>query len=285
MIPHVLNREEVIHLLFADPLLYQKLVQDEHSGDSALSKEDLTIKVDVAKELEKLDSLSTFEQSFWEGPEVDLTPILDLTNQLTRTFAVYLGNAATLFDREFEEFMNKFRDSLQRAGMTLKAVDFALEDVAAFETNARDFLSAGEFLQSFTFDRLLSSQIMMKQVVNLPSEGFTLRQNLIRQALQNPKLASPMVKFAIRISYVSQGAWDDLFTTLLKQILEKQGECSIARLVELVEQDIMFSCNLLCRSYTEIREMSAPQRRSAIEDSLRHYQDRAGLLMPASQDR
>jgi hypothetical protein len=284
MIPHVLNREEVISILVGDPLLYEKLVQDEHRDNSELSKEDLTVKIDVAKELEKLDALEGFEKFCWDGPEVDLTPILDLTNQLTRTFAVYLGNAATLFDRAFEDFMNKFRQSLQRAGMTIKTVDFTLSDVAVLETNAVSFLSAGEFLQAFTFDRLLSSQIMMKQVVNLPTSGFSLREDLIRYALNDPNLASALVKFAIRVSYISQGAWEDLFATVLRQVQEEPGQCSPARLVELIEQDVVFSCNLLCRSYTEIREWTAAQRKSAFESGLKNYKDRAGQLTVASQD-
>jgi len=284
MIPHVLNREEVINILVGNPLLFEKLVLDEHAANSELSKEDLTIKVDVAKELEKLDSLEAFESSFWEGPEADLSPVMDVTNQLTRTFAVYIGNAATLFDRAFEDFMNKFRASLHRAGMTLKTVDFTLEDAAVFEETAVTYLSAGEFLQAFTFDRLLSSQIMMKQVVNLPAQGFSLRENLIRRALRDPALASGMVKFAIRVMYISQGSWDDLFPMVLRQVYEEPGACSPARLLELIEQDVVFSCNLLCRSYAEIRELPAAQRRAAFEGSLKNYQDRAGLLRAASQD-
>jgi hypothetical protein len=271
MIPHVLSREEVINILLGDPVLYEKLVQSEHADNAELSKDDLTIKVDVAKELEKLDSIDAFEGSFWDGPEVDLSPIMDSTNQLARTFAVYLGNAATLFDRAFEDFMNKFRQSLQRAGMTLKTVDFTLNDVAVLETNAVSFLSTGEFLQAFTFDRLLSSQIMMKQVVNLPGEGFSLREDLIRYALNDPNLFSSLIKFVLRVSYISHGAWDDLFPIVVRQVHQEPGLCSPAGLVEIIEQDVVFSCNLLCRSYGEIREWPAAQRRSAYEDSLKKH--------------
>lgn len=276
-IPHVLSREEVISILLKNPALYEKLVSDEHAGSSETSKEDLTIKIDVAKELEKLDSLDAMEASFWDGPEVDLSPILDSTNQLTRTFAVYLGNAATLFDRAFENFMNRFRQSVQRAGMTLKTVDFTSEDVAVLEANAVSHLCSGEFLQAFTFDRLLSSQIMMKQVINLPVEKYSMRENLIQSALHDPNLAPALIKFVLRISYVSQGAWDDLVPIMARQIHEQPGLCSPGRLLDLTEQDVVFSCNLLCRSYGEIREWSADQRREAIASSLRNYQDRPSI--------
>lgn len=284
MIPHVLNREEVINLLVADPALYEKLVLDEHTGKTELSKEDLTVKVDVAKELERLDKLEIFDGSFWDGPETDLAPILDLINQLTRTYAVYLGNAATLFDREFTDFMNKFRHSLQRAGMILKTVDFTLDDVAVLEANATSYFSSGEFLQAFTFDRLLSSQIMMKQVVNLPSSGFSLRENLIRHGLKDPEMAPRLVRFVLRISYISQGSWQDLFTTLVRLIHNEAGLFDPVQLMDLIEQDVVFSCNLLCSSYTDIRDWAAAQRRQALENGLQNYIMSTPTVRTASQD-
>ncbi len=275
MIPTVLHREEVINILVDDPALFEKLVRDEHAGNSELSREDLTVKLDALAELGKLDALEAFEKSFWDEPEVDLSPILALTNQLSRTFTVYIGNAATLFDRSFEEFMSKFRGSLQRAGMTLQAVDFTVDDMAIFENDAMSYLSAGEFLQAFTFDRLLSSQIMMKQVVNLPAAGFSLREDLIGKGLKSPVLSSALAKFVLRISYISQGAWEDLFPILSKIVYQESGLLGPERLIDLIEQDVVFSCNLMCRSYAEIRQLPPVQRRLTIEGSLARYRGQA----------
>ncbi len=154
---------------------------------SEYSKSDLTVKLDAAAELGKLDAVEEFERSFWDGPEIDLNPILDLVNQLTRTFAVYAGNAATLFDKAFEDFMEKFRRSLQKAGMTIQTIDFTADDGALLENRAMSYISKGEFLQAFTYERLLTSQTMIKQVVNLPPERFSLRADLIRYALNDPE--------------------------------------------------------------------------------------------------
>jgi hypothetical protein len=276
MIPTVLRREDVINILVDDPALFEKLVRDEQAGNSELSKEDLTVKIDAVAELGRLDKLEEFEKSFWEDSEAELSPIMDLTNQLMRTFAVYMGNASTLFDKTFEEFMEKFRQSLQRAGMQLKTFDFTLDDVAIFEEQARAYLSKREFLQAFTFDRLLSSQIMMKQLVNIPSTGFSLRENLVRRALEDPELFPALVRFVIRISYISQNAWDDLFPILSKCVNEKTGLISPAQLVDFVEQDVVFLCNLLCRSYADIRLLPAAQRRLAIEEGLKSYRVQTG---------
>jgi hypothetical protein len=164
--------------------------------------------------------------------------------------------------------------------MTLKTVDFTLEDAAILEASARSYLTAGEFLQAFTFDRLLSSQIMMKQVVNLPSAGFSLRESLIRYGLEDPSLSSSMIKFILRACYISQGAWEDLFAILLRLVNEDPGRYNPTQLTDLIEQDVVFSCNLLCKAYTEIREWTADERRSTLEKALKKVQESVGTLRP-----
>ncbi|HSW38324.1 MAG TPA: hypothetical protein VLL97_02390 [Acidobacteriota bacterium] len=270
LIPTVLHREEVINLLVDNPDLFARLVREEHRDKTELSKEDLTMKLDAVAELAKLDRLELYAQSFWDGPEADLAPVMDLTAQLTRTFAVYLGNAATLFDREFGTFMDKFRDSLQRAGMTLRKVEFSLENMAAFEETAAAYLPAGDFLQAFTFEKLFASQIMMKQLVILP-ETYSLRENLMKRAIVDPALCPSLIRFVLRISYISQGDWEDLVSLLMALYLRESGQSGFSRLIDDIEKDVVFSCNLLCRSYEEIRRLSPDQRRAAIESGLEKY--------------
>ncbi len=271
MIPYILSREEVVNILVDDPAMFERLVMEEHAGRTGYSKEDLTVKLDAVSELGKLDSLESFERSFWGESEVDISPILDLTNQLTRTFAVYLGNASTLFDKTFGEFMNKFRQSLQRAGLTLRAIDFTPEDVGILKENAAAYLSTGEFLQAFTFDRLLDSQVMIEQVVRFPSGCPSLREDLIRRALDTAEEVSAPVKFVLRISYVSQGAWEDLFASLARIVRQEPQLCTTQQLVDLIEKDVVFLCNLLHASYADIRQWPPARRRRAIENCLERY--------------
>jgi len=274
MVPYILSREEVVNILVDDPSVFEKLVMEEEADRAAYSKVDLTVKLDAAAELGKLEALESFEKSFWSESEVDVAPILDLTNQLTRTFAVYIGNASTLFDKSFEEFMNKFRRSLQRSGLMLKAIDFTREDVGILRENAAAYLSAGEFLQAFTFDRLLDSQVMIDQVVHFPPEGRKLREDLLRQALSAPGRAAALVKFVLRISYISQGAWEDLFAGLVKIAHRDSFLCAPGQLIDLIEKDVVFLCNLLRASYADLRQWPPALRRQAIEGCLERY--RAG---------
>ncbi len=268
MIPYILNQEEVINLLVDDPSRFQELVQQEHFAKTEYSKKDLTLKLDALEEMGKFEALDAVQSPSWTGLESDLGPILDLTNQLTRTFAVYIGNASTLFDKSFEEFMGKFRQSLRQTGMTIKAVDFSIEDVAILQERAEAYLSKGEFLQAFTFDRLLSSQVMIKQVVNIPISGFVLRENLIRRALKDANLSAALIHFILRATYISQGAWGDLFPILASLVHKEPDLCPSRQLIDFIERDVVFSCNLLCKSYADLSQWPSDQRRSAIASGI-----------------
>ncbi len=275
LIPHVLTQEELVNILVADPAMFEKLVTEEFAVADKYSKEDLTIKLDAFSELGRLDSLASFDSPFWGEVEIDISPILDLVNRLTRTFAVYLGNASTIFDKLFEEFMSKFRRFLQRAGLALKAIDFTSEDVMILKESAAAYLARSEFLQAFTFDRLLDSQVMIEQLVRLPAGGYRLRQELIEQGLSDANLAPALARFILRISYVSQGAWDDLFTQLVRIVHRQPWLLAPQQLIDLIEQDVVFLCNLLRVSYADLRRWSPAQRRSAIESGIERYRAEA----------
>ncbi|MBP1622856.1 MAG: hypothetical protein H6Q07_876, partial [Acidobacteria bacterium] len=72
--------------------------------------------------------------------------------------------------------------------------------------------------------------------------------------------------------------WEDLFTALMRQVNQEPAGCSLAKLIDLIEQDVVFACNLLCKSYAEIREWPPDRRRLAIEDGLKTSRDKAEFL-------
>jgi len=279
MIPYILHQEEVINILIDDPPLFEKLVQNEQAFQMEYSKKSLTANFDAISELKKAETLDTFNKLLGIESPGNLSPNLDLINQLTRTFAVYISNAHALFDKSFEEFMDKFRQWLQGAGMTLRKIEFTLEDVEVLKKNAESFLSAREFLQAFAYDRLLNSQATIREIIDFPAHRFSLSEDLIRCALKDSVLATALVKFVIRVSYLSQGTWSDLFSTLVKLVHQDIGLCSRKQLVELIEHDVIFSCNLLCMSIAELKNLPSSGRRSAIEQSLEKIKGEAGFML------
>jgi hypothetical protein len=283
MIPYILNQEEVINILVDDPARFEALVQQEHSDRREYSREDLTLKLDALEELGDFKALDAAEIPCWTGSDADLVPILELTNHLTRTFAVYIGNASTLFDKGLQEFMNKFRQSLRQEGLDVIALDFDTEDISILREQAESYLNQGEFLKAFTFDRLLASQSMIKQVINLMGSGFSLREDLIRRALQDVNLSVPLIKFILRVSYVSHGAWRDLFDILATLASKEPDLCSRSQLIDFIEGDVVFSCNLLCKSYAEFSQLPPDLRRSTIEGGIEKEKN-SGPATVVSQD-
>jgi len=268
MIPYILNQEEVIKMLVDDPARFEALVQQEYSDRQECSKKDLTIQMDVSKEMGNFEALDAIEIPSWTGSEADFKPILEMTNQLARTFAVFMGNASTLFDKSLQEFMNKFRQALLQAGMDVRAIDFEKEDFSILRERAETYLLKGELLLAFTFDRLLSSQIMIREVISLAESESSLREDLIRRALQDASLSVPLIKFVLRVSYISHDAWGDLFSALAALTRNEPDLCSPLQLIDFIERDIVFSCNLLCKSFAELSQMPPALRKSAIESAI-----------------
>jgi hypothetical protein len=79
------------------------------------------------------------------------------------------------------------------------------------------------------------------------------------------------VKFVLRASYLSQGAWGDLFPILARLVHQNNGLFTPLQLIDLIERDVFFSCNLLCMSFAELKELPPAERRSGIGRRLEKF--------------
>ncbi len=270
-IPYILDQEETVKILVDNPSLFVKLVRDEQLEHTEYSREQLTDRLDALTELGQFGALDAFDMSFSGSmeSEADLTPLLKAINQLTRTFVVYAGNTITIFEKEFELFMDKFRRSVRREGMTLKMIELTPEDMTGLEYKAGAYLGSAQFLQAFSFDRMLNCQVINKQVIALPTSGYSFSQNLIGAAIRNPRLFPAMIKFILRATYVSQGSWQDLFEVLVKVVYQQPDPHKHSLFVDLAEHDAIFACNLLREPYADLKRWASTTRRAAIEEVLR----------------
>jgi hypothetical protein len=266
-IPYILEQEQVVEMIVDNPTFFAELVRDEHQDRTGFANDRLTAKIDAAAELGQFDALDAFDMSFSGliATDADLEPVLELVNQLTRIFPVYTGNTVTIFEKEFQLFMEKLRQSLARSGMALKAVDLTAEDMAELERKAEGYLVAGRFLQAFLFDRLLHAEVITKELVRLPCPVYTLTRQFLRSALGDEEMRQPLVKFILRACYVSQGGWQDLFDMLVELSQCEPHLCPRALLTDKIQQDVVFCCNLLCESFANLRKWTAAERCAAIE--------------------
>jgi hypothetical protein len=272
-VPYLLDQEEVVNILVGNPALFEKLVREEQSNRVEFSKNTLTARLDATKELDRFEALDTLDMSFTGSLEsdADLAPILEQINQLCRAFAAYISNTVTVFEREFELFMEKYRQSLLRTGAADRAIDFSPEEMADLEARSAGYLASGQYVQAFLFGRLVSAEAITGRLIRLPSPGYSFTENLIHDASRDPNLFPALVRFILRASYVSQGSWDDLFGVLLRLVDRQPGDFNRTMFVDLIERDAIFTCNLLRESFTKLRRWPPVKRREAIETRLEDY--------------
>jgi len=277
-IPFILEQEQVVDILVANPDYFAKLVGEEQRDRTEYARDRLTAKLDAAIELGQFEALDVFDVSLMsiKGGVVDLEEVMKQVNQLTRTFAVYFGNIITIFEKEFQLFAERFRQHLQQSGMALQPTELTLRDMTALSQRAETYLVAGHFLQAFSFARVLNSQIVSKEIAILPSPEYSLERNLIRNALQDANLSASFVKFLLRICYISQGTWQDLFGILVNLVYEEPALFSKSSLIDRIEQDGIFCCNLLCDSLASLRALPADARREAIDKRLSRWKSTVG---------
>ncbi|MBZ5495542.1 MAG: hypothetical protein LAP85_04005 [Acidobacteriia bacterium] len=275
-IPYILDQEQVVDLLVGNPAFFAELVRDEQHDRTEFSNDRLTAKLDAVAELGQFEALDAFDLSFSSpmDSDADLEPVMEQINKLTRTFVVYFGNMVTIFEKEFQLFMEKFRQSLQQAGMALRATELAPGDMQGLEKRAVACLRAGEFLQAFSFDRLLNSEVIAKELVSLPCSGYSLNRKLIKTAMEDERLCAGVLTFILRACYISQGNWQDLFATVIDLVGREPEVHRRTLLLERIERDGVFCCNLLCESFTNLKKWPPAERTAAIERSLERWKPR-----------
>jgi hypothetical protein len=217
-VPYVIPKDQVVSMLIEEPELFERLVLEEQQAKTEYSREELTTRTDALTEIGQLKALDRFDMSFARSSDsnAESEPIIEQINLLTRSFIVYTNNTITVFEKEFEMLIEKFRQSLRGRNLSARAIDLDEDDLTGLVRRAEIHLAAGEYVQAFSFDRLLISQVITKDFVQLPLSGYSLSRNLIRSAPKDTARFSELIKFILRVSYVSQGGWQDLFVNLLK---------------------------------------------------------------------
>jgi hypothetical protein len=271
-VPYILDQEEVVDILVRNPALFERLVRDEQAQCTEYSKEKLTATLDAVNELGHFEGLDSFDMTF-SSPcesEAELKPILDQINQLTRTFMVYIGNAATIFEKECARFYEKFQQSVQDTGAGFKPVQLTTADMPSLEHIAVSYAASGQYLQAVLFGRLLNLEIVSGRLVQLP-ERYSFDESIILQIAREESRTSSLVRFVLRACYISQGGWEDLFSVLVRTARRTPEVLNRALLIEAIGQDAIFACNFLCASFADLKSQPAEIRAAAIETRLDSY--------------
>jgi hypothetical protein len=258
-------------MVIESPQQFEHLVQEEQLAHAELSRGELTVQFDALHEIGQFKQLDLMGISFDSSVESDdeFSSAVGRINELSQSFIVYTSNALAIFEKEFEIFLAKFRRSLSGPSQTATPILLGTGDLSGLVKKAGEYLAAGEYIQAFTFDRLLFSKVIGDDLIQIPFSGPLLSLALIESASADPDRFPGVVRFILRACYVSQGGWMDLFRTLLRFVDSRPEGYHRPRLVDMIEQDVFFTCNLLRDSFSSLKSWTPARRREAIEQSLK----------------
>jgi len=269
-VPCVIPKDQLIAMVIERPQQFEHLVQEEQLAQAELSRAELTVQFDALHEIAQFRHLDRTGISFETTVESDeeFSAAVQQIHELSQSFIVYTSNALAIFEKEFEIFLSKFRRSLDGQSRTETPILLDADDLNGLVKTAGEYLAAGEYIQAFSFDRLLFSKVIGDDLIQIPLPGPLLSPLLIESVSGDADRFASLVKFILRACYVSQGGWMDLFKTLWRFVGSQPETYHHTRLVDLIERDVFFTCNLLRESFSSLKRWSRARRREAIEKSL-----------------
>lgn len=269
-VPYLVEQENLVDILINHPDIYQQMVLEGQLDGNGVPKGKTIIKLDILSELNEFEGLDRFDMSL-EGmmPQTDQdSPVFNQINLLSKMFMAYLSNIITTFEKSYEQFLDRYRQSMQ--GMIQKAdvVEISWDDLGGVRQTAESLLDAGEFIQSFSLGRLMDPEVIASDLIHFPAVDDTLARLLLANAPQDVDKFRRLAKFILRACYISHNHWQDIFQVLAELAEHNPQRYHREVLIALIEQDSVFCCNLLHETYESLLARPPEDRRRAIEQAL-----------------
>ena len=270
-VPYLVEQDNVVDILINHPDLYKTLVSEGQLEGEGVPQGKMLMKLDILSEIEEFRSLDEHFVSAWSSSQskTDLESLLSQVNSLTKLFLAYHGNMVAIFEREYDHFLERFRSTLDETEGELHPIQLDQSDFEEVRQAAVAYLSEQRFIEAFSLGKLFQPEIIRNLLFQFPDSEYSLIEELIRESPKSEPAFSNLVTFILRACYLSHDLWCDLFVVLLKLVEQDPGLYHRSRIIELIEQDFVFCCNLLHKTYDQLYDMSGEQRMAAIEASLR----------------
>ncbi len=269
-VPYWVEQDNVVDILINHPDLYKTLVSEGQLEGDGVPQGKMLVKLDILAEIEEFRSLDKQLVGAWGSGQskIDLESVSSQVNSLTKLFLAYHGNMVAIFEKEYDHFLGRFRKTLDETEEELHPFLLDQSDFEEARQMAEAYLAEQRFIEAFSLGKLFHPDIIRNLLFQFPDPEYSLVEELIRESPKIEPAYSNLVRFILRACYLSHSLWCDLFVVLLKLVEQDPGLYHRQKILELVEQDIVFCCNLLHTTYDQLHSMSAEQRRAAIEASL-----------------
>jgi hypothetical protein len=270
-VPYQIEQDNIVDILINEPALYQQMILEGDLDGRGIPQGKLLVKLNILGQIEEFVSLDRFDMSFGDSSELQINhgPIFAQINLLTKLFMAYHRNMVTTFEKEHNQFLSRYRKTIEDNGQIVEFVEIKPEELTAVKDMAEGHLGNGRYIEAFSLGKLFDPELIKKGPLRFAATGPSILEGIIRRAPVNKPGFIGLVKFALRACYLSHNEWNEVFDCLSALAEEEPNRYSRDLMVDLIDSDFVFACNLLHRPFDELRAWPVSQRREAILECLR----------------
>lgn len=270
IVPYVMEQDKLVDLFLQNSNSFQDFLgKGVLDGQSSFAEKKI-VQADILAELDEFKSMDQFDLSFdrMADQEQARNPVFSRLTLLARMFSAYVSNVVAVFEEEYHNFLQRYRQAFQVAGQELHPVELGNDDLADMERAAKTRFVQGEFIGAFAFDRIFNPEVLKEEVLLFPHASYSLGRRMIENAPKDSVFFAELIKFLLRASYISHNLWFDLLAHLIQLAETDPHKFRRCLLVHWIEQDSVFCCNLLRETFESLRWWTSTQRKDAIERAL-----------------
>lgn len=269
-VPYLMEQDNLVDILINNPDIYQQMVLDGQMEEEGMPTGKVVVKLDILSQMQEFELLDQYDMTLsgMAGQEESSSPVFNQINLLSKMFMAYISNMITTFEKSYEDFLERYRRTLRDAGQQVELVEISWDDLENVRKSAEGMLTSGHFIEAFSFDRLFDPDVVASDLIHFPVAEDTLARRLLLKPPPDVDQYRRLVKFILRACYISHNHWQDIFFALADLADQEPERYHRPLLIELIDEDSVFCCNLLHQTTESLLGWTAAQRQEAIEKAL-----------------
>jgi len=273
-VPYVMEQDNLVDILINNPDIYQQMVLEGQIEGDGMPTGKVVVKLDILSQMQEFELLDQYDMTLasMAGHQESSSPVFNQINLLSKMFMAYISNMITTFEKSYEDFLERYRRTMRDAGQPVELVEISWEDLKNVRKSAEGMLACGHFIEAFSFGRLFDPEVVASDLFHFPAADDSLAQMLLLKPPSDIDQYRRLVKFILRVCYISHNHWQDIFFTLADLAEREPERYRRPLLVEMIDQDSVFCCNLLHQTTESLLGWTPAQRQEAIEKALAQRQ-------------
>lgn len=270
-VPYLMDRDNLVDILVRNPDIYRQMLLNGQIDEDGISRGKVVVKVDILDQIAEFKALDEYDLTFTSmvGQDALRPLVFEKINLLSKMFMAYFSNLIAIFEKTYEEFHERFRETMKPPAHATSLVSISWDDLEDIKKRAIELVKEGKFIQAFSIGRLMDPELISSDLVLFPRAGDSFARLLLQSLPWDVDLCQRMTKFILRTCYISHNHWYDIFHALMQLANQEPNRFHRELIIQEIEQDSIFCCNLLHETYENILTWKTGELRVAIEIALR----------------